>query len=72
MKPQRLLIILVTAFFVFFMLGGFGSLAGNYSKVEGRIAQAGSPEQGETDAAPQGEIEETLSALPAAHSSNSR
>jgi hypothetical protein len=57
MKTQRLLIILVIAFFVFFMLGGFGSLAGSSSKVEGRAAQSGqqSPknEQGESSATPQ-------------------
>src|SRR6266849_5966347 len=61
MKPTRLLIILVIAFFVFLMLGGFGSLAGNRSKMEGRAAQSRlqSPnEQGESDAAPQGEIDE--------------
>ena len=62
MKPTRLLIILVIAFFVFLMLGGFGSLASNGSKMEGRTAQSGllSPksEQGESDAAPQGEMDE--------------
>src|SRR6266849_2410395 len=62
MKTQRLLIILVIALFIFFMLGGFGSLATNSSKVEGRAAQSGlqSPqsELGESDAAPQGEMEE--------------
>src|SRR5258707_1277701 len=60
MKAQRFLIILVLAFFVFFMLGGFGSLAGNRTKVGGRTAEAGLPEseQGESGAAPQGEMDE--------------
>src|SRR6266852_3033557 len=61
MKPTRLLIILVIASFVFLMLGGFGSLASNGSKMQGRTAQSGlqSPsEQGESDAAPQGEMDE--------------
>src|SRR6266446_7519202 len=61
MKPTRLLIILVIAFFIFFMLGGFGSLAGNRSKMEGRAGQSGLPspsEQGESDAVPQGEMDE--------------
>jgi hypothetical protein len=62
MKPQRLLIILVIALFVFFMLGGFGSLAGNSSKMEGSAAQSGllsaKSEQSESDAAPQGEMNE--------------
>src|SRR6266852_3061386 len=62
MKPTRLLIILVIAFFVFLMLGGFGSLASNGSKMEGRTAQSGllSPksEQGESSVVPQGEMDE--------------
>src|SRR5216683_4961747 len=62
MKPTRLLIILVIAFFVFLMLGGFGSLASNGSKMEGRTAQSGllSPksEQGESSVVPQGETDE--------------
>src|SRR6266851_1689465 len=62
MKPTRLLIILVIAFFVFLMLGGFGSLASKGSKMEGRGAQSGllSPksEQGESSVVPQGETDE--------------
>src|SRR6266852_4223982 len=62
MNPTRLMIILVIAFFVFLMLGGFGSLASNGSKMEGRGAQSGflSPksEQGESSVVPQGETDE--------------
>ncbi len=60
MKPQRLLIILVVALFVFLMLGGFGSLARNGSNAG--TSQWGPrvsmPEQDESSAAPQGEMDE--------------